>query len=138
MIRVLVAEDHVIVRDVLRRLLEEAGDIEIVAMERNGEKAVNQAILLQPNVAVIDARMPVMDGIEATKEILTQSPETRVLIISGFSTPEYIQKSIEAGASGYVLKDFMRKDLLLGIRALYEDRPYFSQQIADIAKHYIG
>jgi DNA-binding NarL/FixJ family response regulator len=137
MIRVLLAEDHPIVRDVLRHLLEQPDDIELVAMERNGEKAVNQAIRQHPDVAVLDLSMPIMDGIEATKEILMQSPETRVLILSGFGNPEYIRKSIEAGASGYVLKDFLSKDLISGVRAVYEGRLYFSQQIAEVAKGYM-
>jgi HlyD family secretion protein len=137
MIKVLVAEDHPSVRDLLRRLLEQADDIEILAIERNGEKAINRAILHHPDVAILDASMPTMNGIEATKEILVQSPETRVLIVSGFNTHEYIRKSVEAGASGYVLKDFMRQDLILGVRELYEGRSYFSQQIAEVARRYM-
>ena len=137
MIKVLVAEDHPIMRDLLRRVLEERGDMEVVAVERNGEKAVNQAILYHPDVAVIDVKMPEMDGIEATQEILAHSPTTRVLIISGHNTEEYIQKSVEAGALGYVLKDFLREDLIVGVRAVYDGRPYFSRQIAKVAEAYI-
>jgi len=137
MINVLVAEDHPIVRDLLRRLLEQAGDIDVVAMVRDGEKAVNQAIRHHPNVAVMDVAMPTMDGIEATKEILVQSPETRVLMLSGFNNPEYIRKSLEAGALGYVLKDFAKPDLVLGVRAVAEGHPYFSQPIAEAANRYL-
>jgi DNA-binding NarL/FixJ family response regulator len=138
MIKVLVAEDHPIMRDVLRRLLEQADGIEIVAMERTGEKAVNQAIVHRPDVAILDLVMPTMDGIKATKEILAQSPETHVLILSGFNTPEYIEKSLEAGAFGYVLKDFMRLDLISGVRSVYEGRRYFSPQIAEVVKRYFA
>jgi DNA-binding NarL/FixJ family response regulator len=136
-IKVLVAEDHPIMRDLLRRVLEQPGDMDVVAVERNGEKAINQAIRYHPDVAVIDVKMPEMDGIEATKEILAQSPTTRVLIVSGHNTSEYIQKSLEAGALGYVLKDFLREDLIAGVRAVYEGRSYFSRQIASVAEAYI-
>jgi DNA-binding NarL/FixJ family response regulator len=138
MIKVLVAEDHPIIRELLHRLLEQAGDIEIVAMARNGEKAVNQAILHHPDVVVLDARMPEMDGFEATREILAQFPDARVLIVSGLKADEYIKKSLEAGALGYVLKDFLEEDLVLAVHAVYAGRPYFSQQIADVAKHYMA
>lgn len=137
MINVLMAEDHPIVRDILSRLLEKEDDLEIVAMVRNGEKAVNAAILHHPHVAVLDIRMPDMDGIEATKEILEQSPETRVLMLSGFNNEEYIHKSLEAGALGYILKDFARNDLVLAIHAVYEGHYYFSEQIAKVAKLYM-
>jgi two-component system, NarL family, response regulator LiaR len=136
-IKVLVVEDHPIVRDLLCRVLNQPDDIEIVAVARNGEKAVNQAILHHPDVAVMDVRMPEMDGIEATKEILTHSPETHVLILSGFNTAEYVQKSLEAGALGYILKDFMRQDLIAGVHEVYEGHLYFSQQIVEIAQDYL-
>jgi DNA-binding NarL/FixJ family response regulator len=138
MIKILIAEDHPIMRDVLRRVFEQADDIEIVAVERTGEKAVGKAIALHPDVAILDLMMPTMDGIQATKEILAQSPETRVLILSGFNTPEYIEKSLKAGALGYVLKDFMRVDLMPGVRSVYEGRPYFSPQIAEVARRYFA
>jgi len=137
MINVLVAEDHPIVRDVLSRLLEKESDLEVVAMVRSGEKAVNAAIRHHPHVAVLDVFMPEMDGIEAIEEILVQSPQTRVLMLSGFNNNEYIRKSLEAGALGYVLKDFARKDLVLAIHAVYEGHYYFSEQIAEVAKLYM-
>jgi DNA-binding NarL/FixJ family response regulator len=137
MINVLVAEDHPIVRDVLSRLLEKESDLEVVAMVRNGEKAVNAAIRHHPHVAVLDIRMSDMDGIEATQEILAQSPQTRVLMLSGFNDAEYIRKSLEAGAVGYVLKDFVKKDLALAIHAVYKGHYYFSEQIAEVAKLYM-
>src|SRR5512138_3607790 len=137
MINVLVAEDHPIVRDLLSRLLEKEGDLEIVAMVRNGEKAVNAAVRHHPHVAVMDIRMPDMDGIEAIEEILVQSPETHVLMLSGFNNNEYIRKSLKAGALGYVLKDFARQDLVLAIHAVHEGHYYFSEQIAEIARLYM-
>ena len=86
----------------------------------------------------MDIHMPTMDGIEATKEILVQSPETRVLILSGFDNHEYIRKSLEGGALGYLLKDFVRAELVLAVRTVHAGRPYFSQKIAEAAKHYMS
>ncbi len=138
MISVLVAEDHPIVRDVLSRLLGKEADLEVVAMVRNGEKAVNAAILHHPNVAVLEVKMPEIDVIEAIQDVLVQSPKTRVLMLSGFDNQEYIRKSLEAGALGYVLKDFAWKDLVLAIHTVHEGHYYFSEQIAEIAKPYMA
>lgn len=137
MIRVLVADDHLIVRDLLCRLLKRAGDIQVVATASNGEEAVSQAILYRPNLASLAVRMPVMDGIKATRQICEHCPDTRVLIVSGYDTADYIRRSIEAGAFGYVLKDTASDDLVIAVHAVYEGKPYFSEEIADIAKHYL-
>lgn len=137
MINVLLAEDHPIVRDVLSRLLEKEDDLEVVAIVRNGEKAVNAAVRHHPHVAVLDVSMPEMNGIEAIQEILGQSPRTRVLMLSGFNNDEYIRKSLQAGALGYVLKDFARHDLVLAIHTVHAGHYYFSEQIAEIARPYV-
>jgi DNA-binding NarL/FixJ family response regulator len=137
MITVLIADDHMMVRDVLRRLLEMANDIQIVAMVSNGQEAVEQAVLHCPNVAVTDFSMPTMDGVEATKQICARCPQTRVLMFSMYSAPWYIQRSVQAGALGYVLKDGVDIDLVIAIRSLYQGNRYYSKQIAEIAKRYI-
>jgi DNA-binding NarL/FixJ family response regulator len=137
MITVLIADDHIIIRDILRHLLEWAGDIEIVAMAFNGQEAVDQAVLLCPNVAVMDVSMPIMDGVEATRQICARCPETRVLMLSMYDTPQYIHRGIQAGALGYVLKDGAANDLVIAVRSVHEGNRYFSKQIAEIAKRYI-
>ena len=137
MITVLIADDHLMVRAVLRRLLERADDIQIVAMASNGQEAVEQAVLLCPNVAVMDFSMPTMDGVEATKQICARCPQTRVVIFSMYSAPWYIQSSVEAGALGYVLKDLVGDDLVIAVRSLHQGNRYYSKQIAEIANRYI-
>lgn len=137
MISVLVADDHISIREALGSLLETAGDIQIVAMAVNGEEAVAQAVLHCPNVAVVDISMPVLDGIEATKQICVQCPETRVLMVSMHNTPKYVRRCLRAGALGYVIKDTAGDDLVIAVHSLYEGNQYFSKQIADIAQRYV-
>jgi DNA-binding NarL/FixJ family response regulator len=137
MITVLLADDHIIVRSVLQRLLERAGDIEIIATALNGLEAVERAVLYGPNVAVMDLSMPLMNGIEATKKIFADCPKTRVLLVSGFLIPHYIQRCLQAGAFGYVIKDTVVDDLVIAVRSLHEGNRYFSKQIAETAKHFI-
>ena len=130
MITVLLADDHIIVRDGLRYILEAAGDIKIIAQASNGEEAVSQALLRCPNIAVIDISMPVMDGIEATKQILEVCPQTRIVTLSMYHTGEYVQRAVKAGAFGYVLKDAAGNELVAAIRSLYAGKRYFSSQVA--------
>ena len=130
MITVLLADDHAMVRDGLRYILEAAGDIQIIALASNGKEAVAQAITHCPNIAVIDISMPLMDGIEATKQIVKACPQTRVVTLSMYHTGEYVQRAINAGAQGYVLKDAAGKELIEAVRSLYAGKRYLSPQIA--------
>lgn len=138
MIAVLLADDQVIVRNVLGLLLETADDIQIVARASNGEEAVTQAVSSCPDVVVMDVSMPLMDGIEATRQITARCLQTRVLMASMYHTPVYIQRCLEAGALGYVLKDVARDDLVIAVRSIYRGNRYFSKQVAEIARHFIG
>ncbi len=137
MIKVLLADDHTMVRDGLRYLLEAAGDLQIVALAANGQEAVEQTELHHPDVAVIDVSMPVMDGIEATKKISGQFPEIPILMLSMYHTPEYIQRALNAGACGYVLKDAAGDELVAAVRTAHNGQRYFSPKILDIAKRYL-
>lgn len=136
MISVLIADDHSLVRQVLQRLLERAGDILIVAFASDGQEAVEQAVLHRPNVAVMDVSMPLMDGIEATKQICVRCPETRVLLLSMNATPDNVHHGIQAGASGYMLKDGTCSDLAIAVRTVFQGNPYFSKQIPEVARQY--
>jgi DNA-binding NarL/FixJ family response regulator len=137
MITVLIADDHSFVRKALKWLLEMEGDIQIVAMASDGQEAVEQAVLHRPNVAVMDVSMPLMDGIEATKQICVCCPRTRVLMHSMNATADNVHHGIQAGASGYVLKDATSSDLVIAVRTVFQGNPYFSKQIAETARHYI-
>ena len=130
MITVLLADDHAMVRDGLRYILEAAGDIKIIALASNGKEAVAQAISHCPNIAVIDISMPVMDGIEATKQITMACPQTRIITLSMYHTGEYVQRALKAGAFGYVLKDAAGNELIDAIRSLHAGKRYFSPQVA--------
>ena len=137
MINVLIADDHRIVREALQRLLEMEGDMQIVAIAADGQEAVEQAVLHCPNVAVMDLSMPVLNGIEATKQICARGLETRVLILSMYDTPYYVHSSMQAGASGYVLKDVACDELVIAIRTVFQGNRYFSKPITKVAKYFI-
>lgn len=130
MISVLLADDHVMVRDGLRYILEAAGDIDIVALASNGAEAVTLALTTCPNIAVIDISMPVMDGIEATRQILKICPRTRIATLSMYHTEEYVRRALQAGAVGYVLKDAAGSELVQAVRSLHSGKRYFSPQVA--------
>jgi DNA-binding NarL/FixJ family response regulator len=130
MITVILADDHAILRDGLRYLLEAAGDIQIVSMASNGQEAVEQARLYCPDVVVMDISMPVMSGIEATKYICEVCEHTKVAILSMHHTTEYVQRAIEAGAVGYLLKDSAGAELVAAIRALNDGKRYISKKVA--------
>ena len=131
MITVILADDHAILRDGLRFLLEAAGDIKIISMAANGQEAVEQAQLHCPDVIVMDISMPVMSGIEATKRICKICQHTKVAILSMHHTTEYIQRALEAGAVGYLLKDSAGAELVAAIRALNAGKRYISKNISE-------
>jgi DNA-binding NarL/FixJ family response regulator len=130
MITVILADDHTVLRDGLRFLLEAAGDIQIISMAANGQEAVEQATLHCPDVIVMDISMPIMSGIEATKHICKVCENTKVAILSMHHTTEYIQRALEAGAVGYLLKDSAGAELVAAIRALYDGKRYLSKKVA--------
>src|SRR5581483_207996 len=115
-IKVLLADDHIVVRQGLRALFAAEEDIEIVGEADNGRQAVMLARKLSPDVAVLDIAMPVLNGLEATRQILQNAPATKVLILSSYSDDEYVQQLTEAGAAGYLVKHTAANDLLKGIR----------------------
>jgi DNA-binding NarL/FixJ family response regulator len=137
MITVLVVDDNGPIRKSLRTLLESADDIKLVDTASNGIEAVEKARLHRPDVAVMDISMPLMDGLEATEHIRECCRLTRVIILSGFDTPEYIQRGLEVGAKGYVLKDEANQDLLEAIHIVHQGNHYFSMKIAEIAEKYL-
>lgn len=117
MIRVLLAENHAVVRAGLEELLENADDIEVVGAAADGEEAVALAKERRPEVILMDLSMPGMGGIEATRLILEAQPEVRILVLTAFSNRDLILEALDAGAAGYLLKDTEPTDLLDGIRA---------------------
>jgi len=130
MITVILADDHAILRDGLRFLLEAAGDIQILSTAANGQEAVEQARLYCPDVVVMDISMPVMSGIEATRHICEICEHTKVAILSMHHTTEYIQRALEAGAAGYLLKDSAGTELVTAIRAVNSGKRYISKSVS--------
>ena len=137
MVRVLLADDLEIVRSLMCYVLEKGGGMEVLALASNGQEAVYEAITHRPDVAVLDISMPTMDGLEAAEQIIEKCPKTRVLIVSMHRTHYHLQRSIKAGASGYVLKDDMGYELAAAVRTLHQGNRYFSKQIARLARLYI-
>jgi DNA-binding NarL/FixJ family response regulator len=116
--RVLIADDHGIVRSGLRLLLERQPDIEVVAEAADGAEARELALRERPDVAILDVKMPKLTGLQATREIKAQAPETKVLILSMHDDERYVAEALKAGASGYVLKTQADTDLLAAVRAI--------------------
>jgi two-component system, NarL family, response regulator LiaR len=130
MIRVLIADDHEIVRKGIRALLSEAGGFEIVAEAGDGQGAVLRAAESNPDVILMDLLMPVMDGIEATREITRRQPDARILVLTSFAADNKVFPAIKAGAAGYLLKDSSPDDLVRAIRQVQRGEPSLSPTIA--------
>lgn len=130
MITVLLVDDHTYIRKGIRYLIEATADIEVVATASNGIEAVAKTRMHRPHVVILDISMPFMDGIESARRIKECCPSTRVLALSLYDNPVYVEGALQAGAQGYVLKDAIADDLLEAIRTLYSGQRYFSQKIA--------
>ncbi len=117
MIRLLLADDHAVVRDALRQLLDQVDDLDVVAAAGDGEEAASLAARHMPDVVLMDLEMPRLTGAEATRRIVAERPQTRVVILTSFSDRERILDALDAGAVGYLLKDAEPDELVRGIRA---------------------
>ena len=129
-IRILIADDHDVVRSGLLVLLRSLTDCSVVGEAVNGEEAVRLALERKPDVILMDISMPVMDGIEATTRILEQQPDARVIILSVHEDEEYVHRILKAGARGYVLKNAGRKDIARAVRAVVSGERFFSPGIS--------
>ena len=129
MIRVLIADDHAVVRDGLCYLLEAQPDLSVVGDAANGREAVARTIQLKPDVVLMDISMPELNGIDATAQIIQAVPETSVIILSMLGTREQIFRALQAGAQGYVLKDSAGRVVVEAVRAVYGGSRYFSDDI---------
>ena len=130
LITVLLAEDHGIVREGLRSLLQLSGEFEVVGEAGNGRQAVEMARKLHPTVVVMDIAMPMLNGFEATRQILLAAPDTKVLVLSAHSDDEYVAHMAAVGAAGYLVKQNSGQVLVHAIKEIASGRPYFSPSIA--------
>lgn len=132
MIRVLLADDHTVVRDGLKVLLESQGDIQVTGVAGDGISAVQACMRLKPDVVVMDIAMPLLNGIDATAEILRNNDKIGVIILSMYATQEHILRALQAGAKGYLLKESAGREVIQAIRTVVQGKRYFSSGIAEI------
>jgi two-component system response regulator NreC len=131
-IRIILADDHQIVRQGLRILLEAEPDMEVIAEADNGRKVLKLAQELIPDVIIMDLSMPELNGIEATRQILSGAPEVKVVALSMHSDSLFVLNMIKAGASGYLLKDCALEELVKAIRTVVSHKTYLSPGVSDI------
>jgi DNA-binding NarL/FixJ family response regulator len=129
-IRVLVADDQDLVRSGLALILDAQPDIEVVGQAADGQQAVTLARVTAPDVVVMDVRMPRLDGVAATREILRTRPDTRVLVLTTFDVDDYVLGALRAGARGFLLKDTPRASLLAAVRAVAEGDVLLPPEVA--------
>jgi two-component system, NarL family, response regulator NreC len=137
-LRVLLADDHIVMRSGLRALLERQPNLEVVGESENGRNAVDLAGSLKPDVVIMDIGMPILNGIEATKTIVTAQPATAVIILSMHADESYVMRALKAGARGYLLKDSAPADLISAIQAVSQSKSFFSPKVSRIlAEDYV-
>lgn len=133
-IRILLADDHIVMRSGLRLLLERQPNLQVVCEAADGQEAVRLAAADKPDVVIMDIAMPHLNGVEATRQIVTRNPETAVVILSMHSDESYVLRSLKAGARAYLLKDSAEADLMAAIRAIQEGKSFFSPGVRRILK----
>ena len=136
-IRVLLADDHTVVRQGLRALLEAEPDIEVVGEAETGRQAVQQTRKLLPEIVVMDIAMPLLNGLEATRQIVKEVPGAKVLVLSSYNDDEYVHQLTEAGAAGYLLKQTAAGDLIKAVHEARRGNAFFSPAISKrLLDHY--
>ena len=138
-IRILLADDHAILREGIRALLEDQPDMAVVSEAADGRRAVELACQQRPDVVVMDIGMPLLNGLEATRQIKRDCPQVAVLILTMHDNEEYVSQSLEAGASGYVLKRAASSELVMAIRAVAAGQNYLSPAVTKLLiEGYVG
>jgi two-component system response regulator NreC len=131
-VRILLADDHTLLRQGLRKILQERPDWEVVAEAGDGREAVRLTLAVRPDIAILDIGMPLLNGIEATRQIVRRLPDIHVLILSMHANEAYIIKALKAGAKGYLLKDSADTDLIRGVAAVASGKSFFSPAVAKV------
>ena len=131
-LRIVLGDDHTIVRQGVRKILEDRREWEVVGEAGDGRDAVRQVVDLGADVAVLDIGMPLLNGIEATRQIVRRAPAVRVLILSMHSDEAYITQALQAGAKGYLLKDSADVDLIRAVADVAAGRSFFSPAVARV------
>jgi two-component system response regulator NreC len=131
-VRILLADDHTLLRQGLRKILQERPDWKVVAEAGDGREAVRLTLAVQPDIAILDIGMPLLNGIEATRQIVRRLPDIHVLILSMHANEAYIIQALRAGAKGYLLKDSADTDLIRGVAAVATGKSFFSPAAAKV------
>jgi len=131
-ISILLADDHQILREGLRALIQQEKDMTVLAEAENGRQAVELAQKLNPDLIIMDVGLPVLNGIEATRQVITERPSQKVIALSIHSDPRYVEEMLKAGASGYLLKQRAFSELVLAIRAVMADESFLSPGVTQI------
>jgi len=132
------ADDHIVMRTGLRALLERQPNLEVVGESENGRETIELVASLRPDVVVMDIGMPVLNGIEATKRIVTEYPTTAVVILSMHADESYVMRALKAGARGYLLKDSAPSDLISAVQTVSQNKSFFSPKVSRIlAEDYV-
>jgi DNA-binding NarL/FixJ family response regulator len=132
MIKILIADDHGVVAEGLKHLVEAQADMEVVAIVGDGREAVRAARDAQPDVVLMDLSMPELNGADATRAILERDPKCRVIVLSMYAEREYVRRALKAGAMGYVVKRSAAREVIDAIRAVHAGRRYLSPRVADV------
>lgn len=133
-VRILLADDHTLMRNGLRLLVERQPNLEVIGEASDGRQAVNFAEIHRPDVIIMDIAMPQLNGVEATRQIVTRSPSTAVAILSMHSDESYVIRSLKAGARAYLLKDSAEADLIAAIGAITVGKSFFSPAVRRLLK----
>jgi DNA-binding NarL/FixJ family response regulator len=131
-LRILLADDHTLVRQGFRKILEEQADWEVVAEVSDGRDAVRQTLDLKPRVVILDIAMPVLNGVEAARQIVRRLPGAGVLVLSMYCREIYVTQVLKAGARGYLLKDSADRELIRAVTAVSEGRSFFSPAVTKL------
>jgi DNA-binding NarL/FixJ family response regulator len=131
-VRLVLADDHEIMRVGLRSLLESQINWSVVGEAIDGEEAVEMVLSLMPDVALLDIAMPKISGLEAARQILSQVPRTKILLLSAHDSTQVIADVLDSGAKGYVLKSDAARDLVAAVQALYSNQTFFTPKVADL------
>jgi DNA-binding NarL/FixJ family response regulator len=131
-VRIALADDHALVREGLRKIIEEQPGWEVVGEAADGRQAVSQALELKPDIVIVDLAMPQLSGVDAIQQIVRRLPSTRVLVLSMHADEVYVTRALKAGAHGYLLKDSAGTDLLRAVGALSQNKSFFSPAVSKI------
>jgi two-component system response regulator NreC len=130
-IRILIADDHAVVAEGLKHLIEAQEDLQVVAIVGDGREAVRIAKESQPHVVLMDLSMPELNGADATRAIVENDPKCRVIVLSMYAEREYVRRALKSGAAGYVVKRSAAKEVVDAIRAVHAGQRYLSPRVAD-------